>query len=418
MIQQLFTHRSLVRSVPLIFLAGCISLLFSDDIVLKGTVFDINGKPASGVKICVWPSDMAIKSPETASHIVTDAENCSKTDRKGTYSLTIRNSKKVSIIGARDNFRFIHHITSPQMTISLSDTLTPCGSLVFFVRKELAQTHNDVTVSLKGTPYYSLADINGQISLPSVPAGNYSAFVISGKPGYHDIACSLHIKAGVIDTFSDTLWLSKSTIAQTNNKSDRMLLQTGTPPAVKDSVIKEHKKPVLQDIKQITVTPVEKPVEKSREKPKVYAGKDTTVSIKDQFKLRGTATIKDGHIVLMEWAIGKKPFVATGDGILPLNAPVTPTVLQCVFRATADNDSLATDTITIRVISSPPVLKVRGDSIAGLFDTIHLYGKATDNGSIVSTAWDIGNTGQFTPVGDTVCRIPPSDNPPLNITCI
>lgn len=408
----------LSRSFFLLTFTGCFFLIHPDEITVKGTVFDITRKPVSGVTICVWPSDMAIKAPDSASQKIADLEHCSKTDRKGTYSLTLPYSGDVTIIGIKDNLRFIHRIVGSTMSEVIIDTLTPYGSLVFFTRKELAKTHNDVTVSLKGTPFYSLSDKYGRISLLSVPAGNYCAFVISGKPGYHDIACSLHIEAGVSDTFADTLWLSKSAAAEAEIESNKKQSPKVTPPAVKDTTGKDTKKPVLQIIKPVADTPVEKPIEKSREKPKVNAGKDTTVGIKDQFRLKGTATIKEGRIVLKEWAIGKKPFITTDDGVLPLIAPVTSTTLQCVFRATADNDSLATDTITIRVISSPPRLKVRGDSVAGLLDTIHLYGKATDNGSIISTAWDIGNTGQFTPINDTVNLVPPFDDPPSNITCV
>lgn len=402
----------------MLIFAGYFSLTTSEELVVKGTVVDITGKPVSGVKICVWPSGMTIKTPENRSQTLTDLRKCIKTDRKGTYSLTVPDSGNVTIIGTRDDFRFIRRITSSKLPESISDTLTHCGSLVFFIRKELAKTHNDVTVSLKGTPFYSLSDKNGQISLLSIPAGNYSAYVISSTSGYHDIACSLHIEAGINDTFSDTLWLSKSTVAKTEITSNKKQLQSDPPPVVKDTVNKVNKKPVVQVTKQNTVSIIDKPVEKSREKPKVYAGKDTTVGIKDQFILKGTSTIKEGQIVLKEWAIGKKPFIPTDNGILPLIAPVTTTTLQCVFRATADNDSMSTDTVTIRVISSPPALKIRGDSVVGLFDTIHLYCKATDNGSVVSTAWDIGNTGQFTSIQDTICRVPPFDDPPSNIICI
>ncbi len=406
----------LTRSMLLLTFTGYLSLSIPDEISVKGTVVDFAGRPVSGVTICVWPSDMAIKAPDSASKIVSEREHCTKTGRKGTYSLTLPDSSNVTIIGKRDNLQFIHRINGPIQSETILDTLSHSGALHFFVRKELARSHNDVTVALKGTPFFSLSDKNGQISLASVPAANYSAFIISCKSGYQDIACSLHIESGISDTFPDTLWLSKIAVAET--ESDKKQPQPVSHPVVKDTTGKEQKKPVLQIIKQITDTPDVKKVEKSREKPKVFAGKDTTVGIKDQFKLKGTATIKDGRIVLKEWAIGKKPFFTTDDGVLPLIAPVTATTLQCVFRATADNDSFATDTITIRVLSSPPVLQVRGESVAGLFDTIHLYGKAADNGSIISTAWDIGNTGQFTPTQDTIFRVPPFDNPPSNITCV
>jgi hypothetical protein len=415
---RLQSYHTLTQSILLLIFSGYLSLSTAEGIVVKGTVVDVTGKPVSGVKICAWPSDMAVKTHDSASQQIAKVENCTKTDRKGTYSLTLSDSSNVTIIGTREYLRFIRRITSSTIQENITDTLTLCGSLVFFIRKELSQTHTDVIVSLKGTPYYSLSDKNGQISLLSVPEGNYCAFVITGIPEYHDIACSLHIDAGISDTFPDTLWLSKSTVAKKETVSENKQAQTVPTPIVKDTISKEHKKASLQIIKQIADTPVVKPVEINREKPKVFAGKDTTVGIKDQFKLKGTASIKKGHIVLTEWAIGKKFFFSTENGVLPLIAPVTATTLQCVFKATANNDSFSTDTITIHVISSPPVLKVRGDSVAGLFDTIHLYGKATDNGSVVSTSWDIGNTGQFSPVRDTVCLVPPFDDPPSNIICI
>jgi hypothetical protein len=389
---------------------------FPGEKALSGTVVDNYGRSVSGVKICVYRSDLVLKLPFLSDMGQFDKQ-CTRTDRKGTYSIEIQEPQSYTIVGSKDNLRFIHHQCTAPDTSRYIDTLNPCGSLVFYIHKEKSELHDNILVSLKGTPFYSQTDRKGKVVLTSIPSGNYQATIISGKPEYHDVLCSLHIAGEVNDTFADTLWLS---YIDKGSPKKEVHQEPGpvTPPKIEVADSAKPKKPAIQAIQQIPDTVSVKPVRKNTEKPRVNAGKDTIVGLRDAFRLRGTATIKEGKIIKMEWSAGKQPFVSSGDGSMPVIAPVKSGSIQCVFRATADNDSQATDTVIIQVRSSPPRLTVRGDSTAGIFDTIHLYGKSTDNGSVVSTSWDIGNTGQFTSTDDTLLTVPPSDNPPAKLVCV
>ncbi|MBN1600465.1 MAG: hypothetical protein JW915_02600 [Chitinispirillaceae bacterium] len=386
----------------------------ADEKKLSGVVLDEYGKAASGVNICACTSEMVLKNPLPSDMGQFD-KLCTRTDRKGTYSLRIDDTQRYTIIGTRDNHRFVRHNCTYQSSRHYSDTLKPCGSLVFYIHKEIAQDHNNVQVSLRGTPIHSRTDRKGKIVFDCIPSGNYQAVILSGKPDYQDVVCSLHIATGKSDTFADTLRL----YYKVSNAQTQLIDQE--PEKENKNVLTDQNKPEKPSIKalrQISPADTVKPVKRNTETPSVSAGPDTIVGFRDAFTLKGSATIKEGKIIKREWAIGKQPFINTHDGSLPVIAPVKSGTIKCVFRAVADNDSAATDTVLIQVRSSPPRLNVKGDSIAGIFDSIHLFGKATDNGSVVSKAWDIGNTGQFTITDDTILTVPPFDNPPASLVCI
>lgn len=68
--------------------------------------------------------------------------------------------------------------------------------------------------------------------------------------------------------------------------------------------------------------------------------------------------------------------------------------------------------------SSPPTVSVPADTFIGLFDTLTLIGKAFDNGTIITTEWDIGGTGSYTRTTNGVITIPPFKQPQTRVYCI
>jgi hypothetical protein len=407
-------------SFDIVFIMVLISASFNDtfsnETTIQGVVCDHNGRPVSGVRICAYKSDFTIV-PSSIPDISKKANNCTKTDRKGSYSIKLPELQTYTIIGTKDNLQFIRRYNANPVSVMNVDTIQPCGSIVFYIHKEKSLLYDSIAVILKGTPYCSQTDKSGKVVLNCLPSGNYNAHIISGKPEYHDVVCSLHIASEVSDTFSDTLWLLWDGKDSSKEISPQKTIQS-IQVSKKSESIGQSKKSVINSNFQPDDSTNSKPIKRNYEKPKVYAGKDTTVGIKDVIKLHGDASIKEGRIVLQEWSIGKQSFSSTADGNLSFLAPVKSGTLQCFYRATADNDSFTIDTVTITVRSSPPRITLKGDSIAGIFDSIRICAKATDNGSIISTAWDIGNTGSFTRSDDSVLIIPPYDNPPPSITCI
>lgn len=73
---------------------------------------------------------------------------------------------------------------------------------------------------------------------------------------------------------------------------------------------------------------------------------------------------------------------------------------------------------TPKFASSPPTVSVPADTFIGLFDTLTLVGKASDNGTIIATEWDIGGTGSYTRTTNGVIIIPPYKQPQTRVYCI
>jgi hypothetical protein len=70
------------------------------------------------------------------------------------------------------------------------------------------------------------------------------------------------------------------------------------------------------------------------------------------------------------------------------------------------------------ITPQPPIVKAPADTFIGIFDSLMLAGTATDNGEIISTAWDIGATGYFIPAENGRIQLPPQKMPRDRLICI
>ena len=136
--------------------------------------------------------------------------------------------------------------------------------------------------------------------------------------------------------------------------------------------------------------------------PVAHAGKDTVAGLNDPVFLHATAIQNFGKIVLWEWATEDSDYTSCSDGKLTVITPGKPTdSWKCFLRVTDDDGNTAFDTLSVKVISIPPKVKLTADTLIGLYEPLHLSGNVTDNGTIASIQWDIGNTGHFVPASTT-----------------
>ena len=142
-----------------------------------------------------------------------------------------------------------------------------------------------------------------------------------------------------------------------------------------------------------------------RDIPVPFAGKDTTVSLGDPVRVRGSATDHFGRIVKWEWDLG-------GTGIFRASGPDTSFVvprtaglnIPCVLRVTDDDGFTAIDTLIASVVKDAPIADAGRDTVVSVHDTVYLRGTARqDFGSIVKWEWKCG-TEAFIGGKSTVSR--------------
>ena len=130
-----------------------------------------------------------------------------------------------------------------------------------------------------------------------------------------------------------------------------------------------------------------------RDIPIPFAGKDTTVSLGDVVRVRGSATDHFGRIVKWEWDLG-------GTGIFRASGPDTSFVvprtagldIPCVLRVTDDDGFSALDTLIASVVKDAPIADAGRDTAVSIYDAAYLRGTARqDFGSIVKWEWKCGS---------------------------
>ena len=127
-----------------------------------------------------------------------------------------------------------------------------------------------------------------------------------------------------------------------------------------------------------------------KDNPVVFAGSDTTVSIRDSVYLHGSAKDAFGRIVLWEWSINGSPFVATSTHDTAFIAPndSNPSLL-CVLRATDDDGNTGYDTCSIKVVKDIPVVNSGKDTAVSINSSVPFHGTATQLfGTVVMYKWD------------------------------
>lgn len=138
---------------------------------------------------------------------------------------------------------------------------------------------------------------------------------------------------------------------------------------------------------------------------------DTTVTILDPVAFHGAGTDSDGTVISHAWDFD-------GDGVFDTSSSAAivatrnypkPGIYSAIYRVTDDDGKSGLGTVKITVLQDIPTADAGKDTVVSIKDLVRLRGKATDKyGTIVSWAWDIGNTKSFTAAskGDTGVTAP------------
>ena len=125
--------------------------------------------------------------------------------------------------------------------------------------------------------------------------------------------------------------------------------------------------------------------------PQAALGRDTTVSIKDTVHLRAVAS-DNGEVVAYRWKFDNKKWTGKASADTFVVVPSKPRdAYVCSLEVTDDDGIKACASRVIRVRRMEPTVQAGRDTSVSINDTVHLYGRATDNGTIVKYEWKIGS---------------------------
>jgi uncharacterized protein (TIGR02145 family) len=169
------------------------------------------------------------------------------------------------------------------------------------------------------------------------------------------------------------------------------------------------------------VTVATKTIVVTNDAPDISALKDTTISINDVVTFMVSATDSSGiQKYIWDFDDGSAhEHDTTTSASIAHQFPATPKVCTTSVVAFDRFGKTSTTSAFATVVLDAPVVRAGRDTTVGIKDVINLCGSATDAfGSIVSLAWDIGNTGNFiaTLRLDTNIIAPPIEN--LNYQCV
>ena len=141
--------------------------------------------------------------------------------------------------------------------------------------------------------------------------------------------------------------------------------------------------------------------------PRVSAGNDTSVTIKDTVRLAGIGQDRFGSIVAWQW-LCDGGFLAKSSQASWAAPGVPSDGIRCIVTGTDDDGIEGRDTLVIKVTLSPPQAYAGADTSVTMNDLVRLRGRASDNGSIAKYEWDFGAKGVFVAVasGDTSVKGP------------
>lgn len=131
--------------------------------------------------------------------------------------------------------------------------------------------------------------------------------------------------------------------------------------------------------------------------PKVVLGNDTTLGLKDTLQLKASVYKRSQQELTFAWSIGPNaPFTESKSIDTFIVTPSKPvSKYPVLLKATTKDKFSKTDTLFIKVQSSPPKLKISTDTVVGLFQKIPISIQANDNGSIIKKEWSFNNTSSF-----------------------
>lgn len=320
---------------------------------VAGLLYNSDGSRAAGVSVNLYSANFTPSLTKLkAGTAKQSADSTVVTDAQGHYSIPLPDSGVYNIVGVAGDGKsvFIDSVVvrDTNAVAVRPDTVRVPGEItgVSFMPGQDSINQIRVIMYMPGTNFMTKPSIGGAFSFIYVPQGTYQLIF---DPTYN--------------TYDVKILTVKVTSGAATNL-DTVLLYGGSYTGI----------------------------------PVVNAGNDTTVSIKDTVRLRGSAVDTFGRIAKMEWDIGATGhFTPTLSGDTFFVTSSTPdSNFLCVFRATDNDSNVVADTMRVRIILSPPVVNAGNDTTVSINDTVHLHGSATDAYSkIVKLEWDIGGTGTF-----------------------
>jgi hypothetical protein len=351
-----------------------------DEPLLRGVVYDLQGKPVRSADICLYRADYQNFATAGDRRFPHGASRCRKTDKDGCYSLYFPDRSAYILITGKKNRWSMHLITPPADldTVVTSDTLRPTGSLAF---KMIAEQQKDprAAVSLSGTPFLFTADTAGIVRITDVPAGTYGGVMQSLHKGYRAVRCSLRIRSAENDRYQEALVIPRDRAAFVPTAMKMISAGPQPTPPSPVSVVQSVKAP--DTLPPIEETAIKAPPSVTRTAPPVaIAPADTFIGIFEPLLLRGRAA---GTVSAMAWDIGGTgKFIPTESGLIEL-PPFKTSVnrLHCIFKVTDAFGTTATDTTTVYagllwMSVSPPkeLLGRNGHSLLSFNNELYLIG--------------------------------------------
>lgn len=400
-----FALFTLVLALHIISILPCVSSAQT----VKGKILNKDGTSVGKAEVALYKANDYCqmygdcKFPDGAVEIT-------HSSRSGEYQFKLFTPGSYAIIGRKGNLWFFRNNISsnPLSGLTINDTLQETGSLHFPVNQE-GQSIHDIKVHLYGTPFTTTANNKGSVELKEIPAGSYFALIKSNNKKYSTIQCSLRIRAGMSDIYTDTLKLSYSTSVIFQNTASEIYSNEISISAVQSKRTKSAEEHIASVKPQRTV------VNQFRVKIQSNA---TVVSPLQKLHLTGAIDPDTTAIESREWSINHSPFYKCSTEDTTILVPVKAEAVTCILRCKSVDGVVSSDTLTISIQSSKLTVNASCDTIAGIFEKKKLSAQTKGNSPIVSLCWDIGNTGNFISTPNGQLSAGPFRFPQKKVDCI
>ncbi len=149
------------------------------------------------------------------------------------------------------------------------------------------------------------------------------------------------------------------------------------------------------------------------DKPSVFAGRDTTVSLGDSVLLHPVAEDKFGKILGWGWDIGSSgTYLPTSRGDTVVIAPRSAGRFPCVLKVVDDDGATSEDTLIVNVLADPPVARISAHQGPAAFvtDTVAFSASGSHDGfgKVVKWQWKAGDSDFVASADSTFGAILPS----------
>ncbi len=322
---------------------------------ITGKLVNSRGQPAVNAKVMLIDTNHIASFPgsmQKRSRALSARDTVVLTDTQGIYSLPLPSIGTYNIFGEMEsglNVLVAHVDVKDTVSFDVgTDTVTPPGQIkgVSFMPGLDSIDQMRVVMAIPGTNYITIPNVGGGFSFTKVPHGAYSLRFVPMLPEYDVRILTVIVESGKV-TNLDTVYLYGKAI-------------TGLP--------------------------------------KVNAGKDTVVSVKDTIRLHGVADDPYGRILAKEWDIGNTGIFrkAGSDDTATIAPSRALDDYKCIFRA-IDNDSNVTiDTVHVSVLLDPPIADAGNDTTVRADSFYTVNGSGIDRfGKIVMYRFDTDGDEQF-----------------------